>query len=124
MSGAGRFLFANVPIKPGDFVEVVDGWRYQGVAGIVQEVIGLVATVQPVDTTDDWLTPCGEEFRTHVGNLTKPPTPTRIRAAKRKLREKHLAEKRLSNPSTPLSPGNIRTFKQDWDGKKKRGNSE
>ena len=110
----GEWGPTNVGIKPGDLVEVTDGWsELREITGIVEAIEGNAAIVQPVDDTDEWFTPKGERIRVHRNSLVKLPTPTQLRAGKRKAREQHLEAKRLSNPQVTIGPGNIRRFKQN-----------
>lgn len=95
-------------ISIGDFIEVsTAGCHHNGVSGIVESIDGTTATVQPVNTNDDWLTPKGDCFEIHVAELTKVPTPTELRRAKRHLREKHLAG---LQPPHEVPTGMVREF--------------
>jgi hypothetical protein len=68
-----------------------------------------------VDDTDEWFTPVGEPIEIAAGLLLVLPTPTQLRAGKRKLREQHLAEKRDQDyKSKELRTGRIRKFNQVW----------
>lgn len=102
-------------ISAGSLVEITGGWHeHIGRTCIVQSVDNSTAWVQPVDDTDEWFTPQGEPFPINRGLLLELPTPTQLRAGKRKLREQHLAERRaLPYKSPEARPGNIRRFKQN-----------
>lgn len=104
-----------MPIQPGSLVEIVGGFApKKGAACIVESIAGRIVTVQPVDDTDEWFTPTGDTIDLDIGLLLQLPTPTQLRAGKRKLRERHLKEKREQEfKSTEHRPGNIRKFTDD-----------
>jgi hypothetical protein len=105
----------RVPIEVGSLVEITGGFEpRKGATCIVESIDGRIATVQPVDDTDEWFTPQGDTIELDIGLLLLLPTPTQLRAGKRKLRERHLADKRDEEYKAPESrPGNIRTFTDD-----------
>lgn len=102
-------------IAVGDLVEVFGPFeRSNGTVCIVQGIRGVTATVQPVDDSDERFLPVGDTAEVNVGLLVKLPTPTQLRAEKRKFREAHLAARRATNPAPVFREGSIRKFKQDW----------
>lgn len=95
-------MHQNKSISVGDFVEVTDGWHeHLGMTGTIEAIQGSIATVQPVD---ELMVPCGLPIETHVGRLTKQPTPTELRRLKTHYRAKHLKEKRAQSPAATYTP--------------------